>query len=210
LVINLRGGEALHTSAVLTSHGVVAFAGSAGAGKSTIAGSFFAAGYPLISDDCLALIGKDANVYGIAAYPELRLWGDSFKCLFGNGRPHKPVAHYTDKQQVHITTKERAILAKPQPLKRLYAIADPSEIDGKETIMIRALSPQESFMALVRCAFRLDITDNNMLRRQFYFLERVVSAVSIRRLIFPKDFRLLPALQEAILKDLERGDNELP
>ena len=207
LVINLRGGEALHASATLTPSGIIAFFGAAGAGKSTIAGSLFKAGYPLISDDCLALIEKDGKIHGMAAYPGLRLWGDSFKWLFGNGRPHKPVAHYTDKQQVHITTKEHAISAKFQPLKRLYAIAGPSEIDGKNNIVIEPLAPRESFMALVRCAFRLDITDNKMLKRQFYFLERVVSAVSIRRLIFPRNFTLLPALQEAILNDLMHGDN---
>ena len=207
LVINLRGGEALHAGAVLTPHGIIAFSGPAGSGKSTIAGSLLKAGYPLMSDDCLALIEKDGKIHGMAAYPGLRLWGDSFKWLFGNGRPHKPVAHYTDKQQVHITTKEQAIPAKFQTLRRLYAIAEPSDTEGKTDIVIEHLTPQEGFMALVRCAFRLDITDNDMLKRQFYFLERVVSTVSIRRLIFPRDFRFLPALQEAILDDLIHGDN---
>lgn len=207
LVINLRGGEALHASAVLTPHGIVAFSGPAGSGKSTVAGCLLKAGYPLMSDDCLALIEKSSKIHGMAAYPGLRLWGDSFKWLFGNGRPHRPVADYTDKQQVHITTKEHAIPAKFQRLKRLYAIADPSEIDAKKNIIIEPLSPRESFIALVRCAFRLDITDNDMLKRQFYFLERVVSSVPVRRLVFRRDFRVLPALREAILSDLEHGDN---
>jgi hypothetical protein len=207
LVINLRGGEALHASAVLTPHGIIAFSGPAGSGKSTIAGSLLKAGFPLMSDDCLVLIEKDGKIHGVVAYPGLRLWEDSSKWLFGDGRPNKPVAHYTDKQQVHITAKEQAISAEFQPLKRLYAIAGPSQIDGKNNIVIEPLAPRASFMALVRCAFRLDITDNNMLKGQFYFLRRVVSTVSIRRLIFPRDFTLLPALQEAILKDLESGDN---
>jgi hypothetical protein len=207
LVINLRGGEALHASAVLTPHGIIAFSGPAGSGKSTIAGTLLKAGYPLMSDDCLALIEKDGEFHGMEAYPEVRLWGDSFKWLFGNGRPHKPVAHYTGKQRVHITTKEQAIPAKCQPLKRLYAIGDPSEIDGKNNIVIEPLAPRESFMALVRCAFRLDITDNNMLKGQFYFLRRVVLTVPVRRLNFPRDFTFLPALQKAILSDLENGDN---
>jgi len=143
----------------------------------------------------------------MAAYPGLRLWGDSFKWLFGNGRPYKPVAHYTDKQQVHITIKERPILAKPQVLKRLYAIAEPSEINGENDICIEPLSGRESFMALVRCAFRLDITDTNMLKRQFHFLEKVISTVSIRKLSFPRNLNLLHFVREAILEDLRNSGN---
>jgi hypothetical protein len=207
LVINLRGGEALHASAILTSHGVVAFAGAAGSGKSTLAGSFLLSGHQHMSDDCLALLEKDQEIYAIPAYPGLRLWDDALSHLFGKNGAHESVSHYTDKRRVQLQKKLEANCTESQPLRRLYAIADPSETERKTEIMIERLSPRESFMALVRCAFRLDITDNKMLRRQFYFLERVVSTVSIRRLIFPRDFRLLPAIQEAILKDLESGDN---
>ena len=207
LVINLRGGEALHASAILTSRGVVAFAGAAGSGKSTLAGSFLLSGHQHMSDDCLALLEKDQEIYAIPAYPGLRLWDDALSHLFGKNGAHESVSHYTDKRRVQLQKKLEAHCTESQPLRRLYAIADPSETERKTEIMIERLSPRESFMALVRCAFRLDITDNKMLKRQFYFLERVVSAVSIRRLFFPRDFTLLPALQEAILDDLIHGDN---
>ena len=49
LVINLRGGEALHVSAILTPHGVAAFAGPAGSGKSTLAGALFKKEYPIVN-----------------------------------------------------------------------------------------------------------------------------------------------------------------
>jgi hypothetical protein len=207
LVINLRGAEALHASAILTPHGVVAFAGAAGSGKSTLAGSFLLSGYQHMSDDCLALLEKDQEIYAIPAYPGLRLWDDALSYLFGKNGAHESVAHYTDKRRVELEKRLEAHCTESQPLRRLYTIADPSEAERKNEIMIECLSPRESFMALVRCAFRLDITDNNMLKRQFYFLRRIVSAVSIRRLIFPRDFTLLPAVQEAILKDLRNSSN---
>ena len=83
LVINLRGGEALHASAILTPQGVIAFAGPAGSGKSTLAGSFLLSGYQHVSDDCLALSEKDQEIYAIPAYPGLRLWDDALSYLFG-------------------------------------------------------------------------------------------------------------------------------
>ncbi len=101
LVINLRGGEALHASAVLTSYGVVAFAGPAGSDKSTVAGSLLKEGYPFVSDDCLTLLEKNQEIYTIPAYPGLRLWDDAREHLFGeNGsevprsshRPRGPLA----------------------------------------------------------------------------------------------------------------------
>jgi len=207
LVINLKGGEALHASAVLTPHGVVAFAGPAGSGKSTLTGGLFHLGYPLVSDDCLTLLEKNDEIYSIPAYPGLRLWGDALAHLFGDNGIYKLVAHYTDKRRVEIEKKTGAYCTESQPLKRLYAIADPSETKGKNNIVIERIPLRESFMALVRCAFRLDTTDHTMLKRQFHFLERVASTVSVRRLIFPRDFNLLPAVQEAILKDLQDQDN---
>jgi len=206
LVINLRGGEALHASAILTPYGVVAFAGLTGSGKSTITGSLFKMGYPFISDDCLTLQEKGQNIYTIPAYPGLRLWKDAKTYLFGeNG--DKSIAHYTSKLRVDIEEKPESYSTEPKPLSRLYDIINSPETDEKSDIVIEKLSSRDSFITLVKCAFRLDITDRHMLRRQFNFLERVASRVSVRRLTFPRDFNFLPAVCEAILKDLQDLDN---
>jgi hypothetical protein len=207
LVINLKGGEAIHASAVLMHFGVLAFAGPTWSGKSTVAGNFLKLGYPLLSDDCLVLMEKDGGIYAVPAYPGLRLWKDSVSCLFGDNGTHESVAHYTEKLRLDFKNRPTTFCSEPKLLKRLYTIADSSEAKRKPDIVIEPLSPQESFMALVRCAFRLDITDHNMLTRQFHFLERVASRVSVRRLIFSRDFNLLPVVREAIFKDLQDLDN---
>jgi hypothetical protein len=207
LVINLRGSEALHVSAILTPLGVAAFAGPAGSGKSTLAGALFNRGYPTVSDDCLALMEKNRVIYAIPAYPGLRLWGDALDYLFGDNGTCKPVAHYTDKRRLEIEKLTDAYCTEPQSLKRVYTIADSTIVKGKANVLIERLSSQESFMALVKCAFRLDITDYHMLRRQFHFLERVASRVSVRRLTFPRDFDFLPTVQETIVNDLKDLDN---
>ena len=110
LVINLKGGEALHASAVLTPHGVVAFAGPAGSGKSTLTGGLFHLGYPLVSDDCLALFQKNEEIRVIPAYPGLRLWEDALVYLFGGNGTYKSVAHYTNKRRVEIEKKQALIV----------------------------------------------------------------------------------------------------
>ena len=55
LLHNLRGGEALHGSAVRVGGGVCAFIGKSGQGKSTLAASFQQAGNAAVCDDCLVL-----------------------------------------------------------------------------------------------------------------------------------------------------------
>ena len=203
LVINLKGGEALHASAVLLPQGVIAFAGLTGSGKSTVAGSFLQAGYPLISDDCLPLIEQNQDIYAIPAYPGLRLRDDSLEYLFGNNGNHKSVAHYTSKKRLCIKERGEAFCEGPQLLKRLYIIADLAETEGETEVMIEGFSPKDSFMALVKCTFRLDITDQKMLERQFHFLKRVVSKVPVQQLTFPHNLKLLPAVYEAIVADLK-------
>ncbi len=199
LVINLRGKEALHASSVQTPQGIVAFVGEAGSGKSTLAASFLNAQYPLVSDDCLALREKNGKILGIPGYPGLRLWKDSYKGLFGNNCKSRPVAHYTTKRQVDIEANGPMFCNSPKPLVQIYDVV----MNGKSRIKIEPLSPREGFISLVKAAFRLDITDKKMLQRQFDFLQKVVSSVPIRRLSFPRDFSLLPAVQETIVNDLK-------
>jgi hypothetical protein len=202
LVINLRGGEALHASAILTSRGVVAFAGPAGSGKSTLAGSFVKLGYPFVSDDCLRLKERDQNIHAIPAYPGFRLWEDAEKFLFGGNGNRESVAHYTSKLRVGIERKPDTYCEEPQPFLRLYDIVRSPETEENSDIVIKKLSARESFMALVRSAFRLDITNRTMLARQFGFLKKVVSKISIRQLSFPRGFKLLPSVCDSILADL--------
>lgn len=203
LVINLRGGEALHASAVLAPQGVIAFAGYTGSGKSTLAGSFLLSGYQHISDDYLTLSEKDREIYAVPAYPGLRLWNNALTHLFGHNGSHESVAHYTDKRRVELKKRLETHCTQPQPLRRLYTIVNPSETEKETGVTIESLSSRESFMALVESAFRLDITNHKMLTRQFRFLERVASKISVRRLAFPRDFNLLPAVRDAILQDLK-------
>jgi len=203
LVINLKGGQALHVSAVLIPQGVVGFAGPTGSGKSTLSGGLFNLGYPLVCDDCLAILTKNNKIFAMPAYPGLRLWEDALVSLFGDNGAYSSVAHYTDKRRVEIEKIPKAYCTEPKPLKRIYTIADLSEGKDETDILIEKLSARESFMALVRCAFRLDITDQRMLERQFHFLQRMVSTVPIKRLLFPRNFKFLPAVREAILNDLK-------
>lgn len=205
LVLNLRGREAIHATAVVTPHGACAFVGPAGAGKSTLAASFLFAGYPVLGDDCLVLEETD-QILATPAYPGLRLWKDAFEALAARSVLPIPVADYTDKARLLGPQLFSEFPSKPHPLARIYLVerADSSEKDltaGR----VEETSAREAFVALVSSAFPLDITDRSMLARQFRFFERLLAKVPVRRLRVPNGFDGLPLVREATLSDLGSG-----
>lgn len=199
-VLNLRGKEALHASAVATPDGACAFMGEAGWGKSTLAGSFLGSGWAPLSDDCLTLKEDEGRILGVPSYPGIRLWPDAAATLSGKTRFVPAAAHFTGKRRVGIDGREALA---PLPLKGLYVLAPPQKQGEEAAIKIEPLPPGDGLTELVRYAFPLDISDRVMLARQFLFFGKVVSRIPVRRLTYPRDFSLLPAVQEAILRDME-------
>ncbi|WP_158666581.1 hypothetical protein [Salinibacter altiplanensis] len=73
LILDQRGTVTFHASAVDLGKKSVAFAGPKGAGKSTAAAAFHAAGYPIITDDLLPVHLGDGKAYSIQGFPHLKL-----------------------------------------------------------------------------------------------------------------------------------------
>ncbi|MBB6672265.1 aldolase [Cohnella nanjingensis] len=73
----------LHGSAVVINGQAYAFVGESGAGKSTLAAAFLNRGYPLLTDDVIAVsLGADGSPpVVIPAYPQQKLWQESIEQL---------------------------------------------------------------------------------------------------------------------------------
>lgn len=203
--LSLRGVYALHATAVLTPHGICAFAGPAGAGKSTLAASFHLAGYPVLSDDCLVLQEENGAIQVTPAYPGVRLWDHAAAALLGNPEGWLPPARYASKLRVLEGSHPESLPPDRRTLARIYNIVDPPENEmesGAEGRMVEKIPDREAFMSLIASVYRLDITDRRLLARQFGFLERVASLVPVRNLRVPEDFSALPVVRDAIFADL--------
>ena len=138
MVLSLRGIPALHASAVVTPNGVCAFLGATGAGKSTLAASFSAAGYPVLSDDCLAFREAD-KFYAVPAYPGFRLWTDSAQWLSTGWFDAPTVAHYTRKRRILNGCGAERFPGRLEPLSAIYSLV--REIDqngGSESLASRS------------------------------------------------------------------------
>ena len=201
LVVNLRGREAIHATAIATRNGVCAFTGLAGSGKSTLAASFVLAGYPLVCDDCLAL-AEGKTITAIPGYPGLRLWDDSIRGVGAGSRNLKAVAHYTGKSRLATNSGRADFCSKPRRLARIYILKRARSSKHSARVLIEDLAPGDALMGLVKAAYRLDITDRAMLTRQFEFLSRVAEHVPVKRLMVPNEFSALSNVREAVIHDL--------
>ena len=204
LIVNLRGREALHATAVATQKGICAFTGLAGSGKSTLAASFVLSGYPLVCDDCLA-VAERKTIMALPGYPGLRLWDDSIRGVGATSRNLKPVAHYTGKSRWSTHTRPTDFYSKPYRLARVYLLKRERSSKHSARVLIQKLAPGDALIGLIKAAYRLDITDRAMLRRQFHFLSRVAERVPVKRLIVPDDFSALSDVRQAVLCDLNEG-----
>jgi len=200
-VLNLRGHDALHATAIVIDDRLCAFVAEAGTGKSTLAASFHVAGYPAFCDDCLVL--RDTHpLTALPAYPGVRLWEASFQALGGDTAAlGTPVAQYTAKTRQ--LGGSEGFRAEPLPLRRIYLLErdgqSPSTAQALPTI--ESLRPADALPALMAATFPLDITDHAMLARHFRLLSRVAAELPIRRLTIPTDFTALPVVRSLILED---------
>ncbi|MEP6958266.1 MAG: hypothetical protein ABI980_06015 [Nitrospirota bacterium] len=204
LVLNYKGKEVLHGTAVVTPWGACAFVGPTGAGKSTLAASFLSAGFSVLADDCLVLDELAGTIVAIAAYPGLRLWDDAIVALFGVTESCAPVAHYTPKQRFTAALSTTPFRSSAVPLAAVYVLGPSPAVstDHGATPLISQIAERDAFMTLHSLAFRLDIRDTCMLSREFDMLHRIVSQIPVRRLALPHSFVALPAVQAAVLYDL--------
>lgn len=203
LVFSKHGRLVIHASAVVAQQGAVAFVGVTGRGKSTLAASFSMCGFPLMTDDCLLLEEKEGRLFVTPSYPGVRLWDDVIDSLFEHLPAISNVAHYTSKKRLSWSSARLPFSTGSVPIRRIYFLDSQDEREGERAIRIAPLSPRAAFLELVSYTFKLDIDDQDMLKREFMLFDRIASRSLFYRLTFPHDFSLLPDVRQAILRNLQ-------
>jgi hypothetical protein len=204
LLLSRRERIVLHASAVRTRHGVIAFAGKSGQGKSTLAASFAREGCALVSDDCLVLREESRVWTAIPSYPGVRLWPSTVGEVLPQDTHTGDVAHYTGKRRLG-PTDVLPYAGGPAPLRGLFFLSD----DAGEVAVERP-SPGETVMALLKFAYNLDVHDDAFLRKQLDTLVRLTEDVPGYTVCYPRDFSALPVVRKAILRSLQEDRKRDP
>lgn len=116
----------LHGSAVAVNGKAYAIVGDSGAGKSTLASAFMEQGYPLLSDDVIAvtLSREDNTPYVTPSYPQQKLWQDSLQRLGLKTDQYRSVYGRLDKYSVPVSSR---FCSDPMPLAGVFELVKSDE-----------------------------------------------------------------------------------
>ena len=201
-VLRLRGTVCLHASAVAVDNRAIALIGQPGAGKSTTAAAFACCGFPVLSDDVVALTDNGAGFLVPPGYPRVNLWPDSVCSLFGSESFLPRITPTWEKHYLPLGENGHHFASSPLPLEAIYIL------DGREQTLtapiIEEVSGEQAFMALVANTYVNYLLDQDMRRTEFDVVSRLVSQLPIRKVCAPAEPSTIFTLCEAIADDARR------
>jgi len=180
LLLRLRGIVCLHASAVSINNRAVVFAGCEGAGKSTTAAAFARKGYPVLSDDIVALVERGREFQMFPAYPRVNLWPDSVALLYGSPDALPMISPDWDKRCLQLGETEGTKFGeRPLPLGAIYVLGESAK--GSEG-RVEIISQKTALIMLVGNTYATNFLDGKQRAEEFEVLSRVVASVPVRKI----------------------------
>jgi hypothetical protein len=195
-----RGLEPLHSTSVVINGGAVAFLGSSGFGKSSLAASFLGAGYRLLTDDLLLLRENGAGFCGYPGPSRIKLFPSVARAFLKANLGGVPMNNGTTKLVIPLF--ENQVCRAATPLKVICVLTSAPKVVGKRLISLAPLSPKEAFVELLRGTFNRRLTDPDRLQRQFAAVSQLVAKVPVFMLSYPRVLRRLPEVREVVLSKI--------
>lgn len=194
-VMRARGHETLHASAVLIDDAAVIFAGTSGAGKSTIAAALALRGFPLISEDVAAIIDGGTKFDVVSAHAHIRLWPDVAALLFGSAEALPLIAGAEWKRSFDVAD---GFAHGRFELGAIYSIEDRAA--GARTPRVEPLEGRQALLDLIAASYKSAAPDATMSPEEFDLLGRMVRHVPARLVVPGTDLATLPDMIDTILR----------
>ena len=195
-----QGYEPLHATSVVIDGQAIAFLGSSGFGKSSLAASFLADGHRLLTDDMLLLRRTDRGYQAQPGPRRIKLFPKMARRFLAGTASAVSMNSETEKLVVPLGADHRH--SGSAPLLALYVLSPPREVHRKQSIQLTSLSKKETFLELVRGTFNYLVTGSERLERQYTECLGVASRVPARRISYPRVLSMLPDVRRAIVSDL--------
>jgi len=195
LALSRAGRLMFHASAVSLGAGCAVFMGESGRGKSTLAASFAAAGYPFLTDDALTV---DSHAFGctvLPSHPSIRLWDDSRAALAIDSAPVAPAVQFTRKARM-LAGESLPFCDAATRLGCVYFLGPGTAIAAE----IEPLSAGAALVEMLRNSFVLDIDCRETLAWHFDKLAALAQLPVFYRLDYPRAFEQLALVRRAIVE----------
>ena len=192
---------ALHASAAVIDGQAVGFMATNKGGKSSLAAALMQQGHPLLTDDILVLT-PGAPTLAHPGFPQMRMWPEQAAHFVPDVDALDTVHPYIEKKRVPVGEQgiDGAFCDKSRPLAVLYI---PDRRDDVDVIAIEPMSQSRALLSIVQESFVSTlIAAAGWHGKRLNLLSDVVKAVPVRRLIYPNGIEKLPAVAEAIRKDI--------
>ena len=199
LVLRLRGITCLHGSAVVIGGQAVGLVGVSGAGKSTTAAAFARLGYPVMTDDVLALSDCGNHFLVRPAYPRVRMWPESVVGLFGSADVLPLMTPNWDKRFLGLDAPGYCFQSKPLPLAGVYFLG-PRTV-GLDPLVVESVRPAKALMALVSDSYAANYVYESLRAKEFEILSRLVKSVPLRSVSARDDFSYIDEFCDVIVRD---------
>jgi hypothetical protein len=189
----------LHSGALNLNGELALFTAESGMGKSSLMSSFVSDGYPLVSDDFVAIhhdIGSK-RVVATSAYPQMRLWPPSVEQFFGDPAEHPPVFEDGEKRRVLIGNGIGQFAPGEYPISRIYLLERRPEPTGE--IYQERLSGAETFMTLLASMIMGAVFPVSELTPIWDAVQTLTEQVPFYRLSYPTGWDYLEAVKDKIL-----------
>lgn len=195
-----QGLDPLHGTVVTVDGRGAAFLGYSGYGKSSLAAAFIGAGHRLLTDDLLVLTEHHGALAAHPGPPRLKLYPAAARRLLP-GAEGVPIMRSTPKLLFRLRGTQ--VTNRPTSLRAVYVLAPP---DGRRLtrVTIRRLSERQACLALIRNTFNASVLSPTRLAQQLTLSASLATTVPVKSISYPRSFRALASVRDAILADLDR------
>jgi hypothetical protein len=201
-VLRLRGTTVLHACAVGIDGRAIAGLGDAEAGKSSLAAAFAQMGYPILTDDLVALADQDGLLKVQPGHTWIMVPPETAQVLFGTSEALPQALPPWPKRRLDLTREGYYHQGEPLPLAAVYLLGRRST--SARAPFVRRVQPRRALLSLLVNSHTARRVQVGMPDRDFDVMCRVVANLPVRRVTPSTDPTRLPGLCQAILDDFIR------
>lgn len=189
----------LHGSAIAIDGKAYAFVGNSGAGKSTLASALLSRGYPLLSDDVIAVtLSPDQIPLVMPAYPQQKLWQESLTALGMESTRFKSIFERETKYLVPVSTN---FITDPLPLAAVFELSK----SASEEIVIQPIQGLARLHTLFRQTFRNSLISKFQLSAWHFSTTATISnQIELYQLRRPHEGFTASQMADLLLKSIKK------